>query len=582
MNYGDPFIGRTLKGGDLELQGALGAGGMGRVYRGWSKRSNEPVAVKVIGLAAASHSGLARLRREVEATQRISHPNVVRIEELGVEQSDQLVFVVMELIEGLDVWKLVKSRGPLPFPRACRIARDVCLALDAAHSVGVLHRDVKPSNIMLTRSFSDRGATDLVKLVDFGLARIDGSDVTQLTETGTTMGTPGFMPIEQLMGEKLDVRADVFGVGASLYALLTGTPPYRAKELGALLRLMSALPARITTIPRGLDELLRHSLAPESRDRLATTRQFAEALEPFCADSATEDFAVEPREPEAKPEAKPEAEPEPVLELDLPPQPAASESPPTVDLRSPREPINLEPARPLLPVIEVASVEVEAPAWRRWAILGVVVLVFIGGLRLGGRLQGGSLPARITNELTRGNHREATAIYFRDYRDARRNPSVEVLLPGLFARWAESRPQLIDPGFTLTPCTFSGAMHERTFELHIDRVEGTAFTGRIVWTSVATLNGYRTNPVVGLHFNNQVLFVDTPTTDERDLLHVLNGVKEAVIVAVNGRRESRVALVGTASPYQFPMLAFRSGSGPVPERSIEQLTEFDRLDELGR
>jgi hypothetical protein len=212
----------------------------------------------------------------------------------------------------------------------------------------------------------------------------------------------------------------------------------------------------------------------------------------------------------------------------------------------------------------------------------VVVLVFIGGLRLGGRLQGGSLPARITNELTRGNHREATAIYFRDYRDARRNPSVEVLLPGLFARWAESRPQLIDPGFTLTPCTFSGAMHERTFELHIDRVEGTAFTGRIVWTSVATLNGYRTNPVVGLHFNNQVLFVDTPTTDERDLLHVLNGVKEAIIVAVNGRRESRVALVGTASPYQFPMLAFRSGSGPVPERSIEQLTEFDRLDELGR
>ena len=105
----------------------------------------------------------------------------------------------------------------------------------------------------------------------------------------------------------------------------------------------------------------------------------------------------------------------------------------------------------------------------------------------------------------------------------------------------------------------------------IDRVEGSAFTGRIAWPGIATLKGTLTNPVMGLHFGNQVLFVDKPSNAEHDSLFALNGVKEAVII--NVKNERKVALVGTASPYQFVMVAIREGTGPVPERTIEQLPE---------
>jgi len=565
MDFGshDPLIGRRLRGGDLELLSPLGAGGMGRVYRGFSQANRRPVAVKVLGLAAQSPAALARLRREVSATQRIVHPNVVRIEELGVEPNDGLVFVVMELVEGVDVGRLIDERGPLPFPRACRIVLEVARALEAAHAAGVLHRDVKPGNVMLTRAATPSGVADGVKLVDFGLAKLAEPEATALTATGSTLGTMGFMPLEQLLGEELDVRADVFSVAATLYAMLTARIPYPPRELGALLRAMRLPPPSVPSVPPGLDALLQRTLSPDRASRPATMAQLAEALVPFCDDAA------------AAPQAVPFGEAPPVFELDLDrASPAARQAvearaagaPPvaqTVDIRAAR-PV-AEVAEPPPPPFERAQL----PGWVWPVVVAVLGAALIGALRLGGALQRGSLEGRITRELALGKVREATAIYFREYAEARKDKQVEALLPALFAGWAASHDAAqLDAEFLLSPSTFTGSMHGRAFELSVERVQGSAFSGSLTWLGIQTQSGLLTTRVMGLHRGNQVIFVDEPTRNEQLPVFVLNGVKEGVIVRT---ASGKVALIGTASPYAFVMIALRNSwsAGMTPEAHVE-------------
>src|SRR6185295_18032633 len=263
LNASDPLVGRRL-GGRVEIRAPLGAGGMGKVYRGWHLASSTQVAVKVIAPRGDQPALAKRLNVEVVAARRLRHPNVVQVLEAGVDPTDNLLFVVMEYVEGKDLGFLLRDGKRLPVPRACAILREVLFALEEAHGLNVLHRDIKPGNIMLTRSREPDGTyRDQVKVVDFGLAKISG-ELTSLTETGFVAGTPGFMAPEQAMGEELDGRADVYACGATLYRILSGQMPFKGEKLAAVLRAMMEDPPPVAGLPPELDRVLRWSLA---RDR---------------------------------------------------------------------------------------------------------------------------------------------------------------------------------------------------------------------------------------------------------------------------------------------------------------------------
>jgi hypothetical protein len=214
----DPWAGRRL--GRYVLTRRLGRGSMGVVYEAQDTALRRAVAVKLLAAAAAERDTLKRFFREARATARLSHPNVVAVH--GVEQHAGVTFIVMELVPGGTVQDRLRESGPFPWPEATRITAAVCRGLAAAHAAGVIHRDIKPANILLTAC----GLAGSPKLADFGLAkRLDRAGAS-LTGPGAVLGTPDYMSPEQCNGEPADVRSDVYALGATYHALLTGRPPY--------------------------------------------------------------------------------------------------------------------------------------------------------------------------------------------------------------------------------------------------------------------------------------------------------------------------------------------------------------------
>ncbi|MEU7635959.1 MULTISPECIES: serine/threonine-protein kinase [unclassified Streptomyces] len=210
-------MGEDVLGGRYRLVRLIGRGGMGAVHEAVDTELDRRVAVKQLrgaGGRDAAALALTRLRREAQALARISHPGVVQVHDSG--RHEDRPYLVMELLDGVDLAKLVEAHGPLPPSVAAAVGLGMCRALAAAHTAGVLHRDVKPTNVTVT-------AAGRVVLQDFGLARI--VEEPAITQAGVLIGTPQYMAPELIRGELPGPEADMYGLGACLYLMLVGTPP---------------------------------------------------------------------------------------------------------------------------------------------------------------------------------------------------------------------------------------------------------------------------------------------------------------------------------------------------------------------
>jgi serine/threonine-protein kinase len=206
---------RQRVAGRFVIERALGAGGMGEVYLARDETLGEVVALKTIATTLVTPSALERFRREAQAARRITHPNVVRIHDIG--QDGDLAFISMEYIEGVTLGRRIELDAPLPLAEIQRIGLELCAGLQAAHAAGVVHRDLKPYNVLLDRAGHAR-------IIDFGLARLEAAG--SLTATGAVMGTPEYMAPEQVLGKAVDVRTDVYALGCVLYHAIAGQPPF--------------------------------------------------------------------------------------------------------------------------------------------------------------------------------------------------------------------------------------------------------------------------------------------------------------------------------------------------------------------
>src|SRR3990170_2625164 len=206
-------------GGRYEVIEKVGQGGMAEVYRARDELLGREVAVKVLNpRLSTDKSFVDRFRREAQAAANLSHPNIVSLYDYGSDGDAN--FIVMEFIDGKSLGDVIKDEGPLLPERAAEIAADVAKALERAHNAGLVHRDVKPNNIMLTSS----GQT---KVTDFGIVRALGSDAEQqMTQTGMVIGTAAYLSPEQAQGNAIDARSDVYALGIVLYEMLTGDAPF--------------------------------------------------------------------------------------------------------------------------------------------------------------------------------------------------------------------------------------------------------------------------------------------------------------------------------------------------------------------
>lgn len=265
---------KRLLGGRYQSEELLGTGGMGEVWRGRDLRLDRPVAIKVLSAAGLDEPMAAeRFDREARTAARLTHPHIVAVYDFGTEENDS--YLVMELVEGRTVSALIAD-GPLPVEQAVSIAVQTCDGIAAAHAVGVVHRDVKPGNLIVTPSGT-------VKICDFGIARLPQvAGENSLTGPATKLGTSSYMAPEQALGRPVDPRTDLYGLGCTLYAMLAGTPPFAGDPLSVLHQHVNDPPPplreRRPDVPVALDTLVSELLAKDPADRPTDARQVRHRL----------------------------------------------------------------------------------------------------------------------------------------------------------------------------------------------------------------------------------------------------------------------------------------------------------------
>lgn len=296
----DELIGKRLND-TYAVEMVIGEGGMGRVYRATHTRiASKRFAIKVLRPEFTRNAEVvARFRREAEVAACIAHPNVVEVYDVD-ETPDGYIYIVCEFLAGRDLSEHLGESGRVDFLVAVNIALQLCRALEAAHGAGVIHRDVKPQNVfLLAGEDGNLPAYPAVKILDFGLSRFMDSEGTQLTRAGVIMGTPSYMSPEQAEGKAVDVRTDVYGVGAVLFAMLTGRPPYEADTLQALvLAVISQEPTRPRSInaeiPENLEFIVQRAMARSQQERYQTVAEFRAALEAYYDRLMSESNATSP------------------------------------------------------------------------------------------------------------------------------------------------------------------------------------------------------------------------------------------------------------------------------------------------
>ncbi|MET8911160.1 protein kinase [Micromonospora sp. NPDC004551] len=265
---------RRLLNGRYQSEELLGTGGMGEVWRGRDLRLDRPVAIKVLTAAGVREPMAAeRFDREARTAARLTHPHIVAVYDFGTEEDRS--YLVMELVEGRTVGDLLTA-GPLPLDQALSIAVQTSDGIAAAHAAGVVHRDIKPGNLIVTRAGT-------VKICDFGIARLPRlAGQNTLTGPSTKLGTSSYMSPEQALGGPVDPRTDLYGLGCTLYAMLAGVPPFAGDPLSVLHQHINEPPPplrdRRPDVPVDLDALVSELLAKNPADRPADAAVVRERL----------------------------------------------------------------------------------------------------------------------------------------------------------------------------------------------------------------------------------------------------------------------------------------------------------------
>ncbi|HUN91006.1 MAG TPA: serine/threonine-protein kinase [Burkholderiaceae bacterium] len=278
--------------GKYRISAVIGRGAMGVVYKAFDPNIERVVALKTIRKELLEdeqrEAAIARFKNEARAAGRLAHPNIVAIHDYG--EDEEAAYIVMEFVDGTPLGALMAEGVPVEPRRAHAWMQQVLRGLYYAHSRGVTHRDIKPANVLVT-------AAGVVKVTDFGIAHVDRSN---LTASGAVIGTPSYMSPEQLRGDPVDGRSDLFSAGIVLYQLLTGARPFQGSSTEVMQKILNVQPAAPSSIvPRlgaALDGVLARALAKEPEQRFATAGQFlaalAQAMQP--ADAAAEPPLIAP------------------------------------------------------------------------------------------------------------------------------------------------------------------------------------------------------------------------------------------------------------------------------------------------
>jgi serine/threonine-protein kinase len=259
----------TFAAGRYRIEQALGHGGMAVVYLAHDEELHRPVAVKVLAQHLASDDHFrARFFQESKLASRLSHPNVVQVYDAG--ETDGSPYIVMEYVPG----DTVAQRGKLSHAEAVPLALQACAGLQHAHRAGLVHRDVKPANLLVRHD-------DVLKIADFGIAR--ATDVTRLTQHGTVLGTAAYLSPEQAAGEEVTTATDIYSLGAVIYELLTGRVPYEFESLAELAAqqaggVITPLRDLEPSVPEPVEAAVMHALAREPSFRPASASDFAQEL----------------------------------------------------------------------------------------------------------------------------------------------------------------------------------------------------------------------------------------------------------------------------------------------------------------
>src|SRR5437016_6544000 len=266
--------------GRYQLFETLGVGATSRVVRGFDPMIGRQVAVKLFAGELARCDARDLFFLEARVVGHLSHPNIITLHDMGIEEATQTPYLVMEFVDGTPLDRVLE-KGTLPFPRACAWTAHAAEALEAAHNRGVIHGDVKPANILIT-------ADGKVKLTDFGMARVAKRD----SGDSPLLGTPAYWCPEQIMGRPQDARSDIFSLGVVLYEMVTGTRPFEADSLqGICNRVLSSTPLPPShanpSLPAGFDGVVARCLAKDPSARYATTEPLAEALYPLARRKVT-------------------------------------------------------------------------------------------------------------------------------------------------------------------------------------------------------------------------------------------------------------------------------------------------------
>lgn len=290
----DFWLGRVVDGRYRVVE-AIGRGGMGVVYKVEHRRLGKIAAMKVLHRDLASDPEVVgRFHREAEAISRLTHPNTVQVFDFG--SAEDGLYLVMEYVRGRDLGDILDRDGPMALSRAAPIVAQICAALAEAHDLGVVHRDLKPENVIVTRT---HGGRDFVKVLDFGLAKIgEREEDSEVTNRGSIVGTPYYMSPEQIRGENIDARSDIYSLGALMYRVLTDENVFSSKTpVGVLTKHLTDKPAPPSTrfpelaIDPQVDDILLRALEKRPADRFASAVEMSAAVEEafseLCTDAAS-------------------------------------------------------------------------------------------------------------------------------------------------------------------------------------------------------------------------------------------------------------------------------------------------------